>query len=90
MILNSNSIILNNLGSRKKRKRVDILFNMLNEVMNMIKMEKNKIYNLFNQKNLKHLIRRSRRRRKKNREILYLKEEVMELYMEKISKKWED
>jgi hypothetical protein len=61
---------------------------MLNEVMNMFKMEKNKIYNIFNQKNLKHLVRSASIKRKKREEILYLEEEAMELYLEKVSKNW--
>jgi hypothetical protein len=66
-------------GNRKKRRRVDFLFNMLNEVQKMFKMRKNKIYILFNLKNLKHLVRGASTRREKNRKILYL---------EKVSKNW--
>jgi hypothetical protein len=43
---------------------------MLNEVLEMIKMERNRIYNIFNQKNLEHLIRKASRRRKKNLIVL--------------------
>jgi hypothetical protein len=88
MLFNSGSVILNGFGSGKKRKRIDVLFSMLNEVRKIVKMERNKIYNIFNQKNLKHLIRRTSRRKKKNERTLYLKEVDMDLYLEKVSQNW--
>jgi hypothetical protein len=43
--------LFDNLRSRKKRRRIDKLFNLLKEVVDKMKFEKGKIYNIVNEKN---------------------------------------
>jgi hypothetical protein len=56
--------LFDNLRSRKKRRRIDLLFNLLKDVVDKMKFEKNKIYNRINRENLRELIRYSCRRKK--------------------------
>jgi hypothetical protein len=79
-------ICIDGFGKPKKRRKVEILFNIINEFDVMTKMKTGRINNIFNRDNLELLIGKIVRERKVSREIYYYKEEEMEIYLEKISK----
>lgn len=86
ILFNGKLIIMNGFGNRKKRRKIDILYDIINSFQRMFKMKNDRIYNLFNQKNLKQLIRKAVKKKRRIKYVLYFEEETIDLYLEKVSK----
>jgi hypothetical protein len=52
-------------GSRKKKRRVELLHKIISSFQRRCKMKNERIYNIFNQKNLKHLVRKAVKKKRK-------------------------
>jgi hypothetical protein len=79
---------INGFSNRKKRRKIEVMFNVVDNFQIMIKMKAGRIYDIFNRDNLGLLIRKAVRKKRLSKDIYYYKEEAMEIYLEKISKSW--
>jgi hypothetical protein len=88
MLFKKKLIYINGYGNRKKRRRIEVLYNAINNIQDLCKLKAGKIYNIFNRENLEHLIRKAVKKKKKEKKILYCKEEELVLCLEKVNKNW--
>jgi hypothetical protein len=83
--VNEEALLFEGFGKKKKRKKIETLFNCIKKLNIMKNMKKGKIYNLFTESNLEHIIRKIVR--KKDSNLSYVeKEENIDL--EKLFMNW--
>jgi hypothetical protein len=85
ILFREKTAIINGFGNRKKRRKIDVLFNVIHNFKDMFKMKTGRVYNIFNGNNLNLLVRKAVKKKGKDKEVICYKEE-MDLYIEKVSK----
>jgi hypothetical protein len=81
-------MIYGNLRSKKKKRRIEILYELLRKLILEKKFEENKIYKMVNKENMKRLINFASRKKKRKIEIILLSEKKEEFIKERICKNW--
>jgi hypothetical protein len=59
ILIEEKTAYINGFGKSKKRRKVDILFNIIDNFRGMFKMKVGRIYNIFNRENLELLVRKA-------------------------------
>jgi hypothetical protein len=85
VLINEKVALIEGFGRRKKRRRIEVLFNYIMKFNYLVRMKERKLYNIFTKDNLEQLIRRAV---KKKRTDLYCDEKEEELCSDKFSKNW--
>jgi hypothetical protein len=78
-----------NSRKRKKRKRIEIIYNLLIKLLKNRIFVKDKVYNIINKRNLEMLILNNRKKRRKLKKTLILSTQSEETIPPKLSKNWE-
>jgi hypothetical protein len=73
--------------NKKKRRRIEILYELLKKLILDRKFEENKLCIIINRENLKQLINFTDKKKRKKEYVIFLEEEE-EFIEEKISKNW--
>jgi hypothetical protein len=83
-------VIFGNSRSRKKKRRIEVLFELLKKLILEGKFEENKIYKMVDKESLKQLINYASRKKRKRFEVTLLKEKKEEFIKEKVCKNWKN
>jgi hypothetical protein len=85
----SGKVILGYLRSRKKRRRLEILFSLLQNPILNNRFEWDKLY-LINQDNLKRLLQFIRKKRRRLKEEIVSREREKNLFKEEVGRNWKN
>jgi hypothetical protein len=86
----SGRVIFGNLRNKKKRRRLEVLFGLMKEMVLGNKFEKDSLY-LINQDNLKVMLQFTRKkRRRKLIEELVFEENISNLFKEEVGRNWKN